>query len=343
VSPAFVPALELNAGFYRDVLAPLLEPWPHAAGHLGFGSDILGFDSERSTDHGWGPRGYVFVAPEHLAAARAAIDAGLPETYRDWPVAFGWDEVRVTHHVHVLPLTQWLDQWLGVNPLVGMTTVDWLITPQQRILGVVRGAVFHDDSGELTTVREQLRYFPENVQRWMIACQWRRIEQEEPFVGRTAEVGDEVGSRLIAARQVRELMRLHFLLEGEYWPYAKWFGTAYRALAESEPLLAMFDAALGASTPAAREDALVPAYETLARLYNDRSGTDPVEPTVRQFYGRPFRTLASDRFVAASLAGISDPWLRALPIVGSIDQFADSTDVLQHPAVSRRLRAIYDA
>ena len=34
--------------------------------------------------------------------------------------------------------------------------------------------------------------------------------------------------------------------------------------------------------------------------------------------------------------------LRRLPLIGSIDQFVDSTDVLSDPMLSRRLAVIYE-
>ncbi len=37
-------------------------------------------------------------------------------------------------------------------------------------------------------------------------------------------IGDEVGSALIGSRLVRDIMRLCFLMEQTYAPYAKWFG-----------------------------------------------------------------------------------------------------------------------
>jgi hypothetical protein len=50
-------------------------------------------------------------------------------------------------------------------------------------------------------------------------------------MARCGDVGDELGSRLVAARLIEELMRLCFLMEKQYWPYAKWFGTAFSKLA----------------------------------------------------------------------------------------------------------------
>src|SRR5436190_23616171 len=100
----FVPALQLNADFYAEVVAPLLARWRHAAARLGFGSEVLGFDTERSTDHGWGPHLAVFVDDAAVDEVRAAVDAGLPETFRDWPVRYGWDEHPVQHRVAVTSL-----------------------------------------------------------------------------------------------------------------------------------------------------------------------------------------------------------------------------------------------
>jgi hypothetical protein len=189
----FVPGLELNAAFYAEVVGPLLAPWPHAAARLGTGSEVLGFDTDRSTDHGWGP--------------------GLPETFRDWPVRYGWDDHPVSHHFRVTTVSDWIRGELGVDPSEGLRSVDWLLMPQQKLLEVTSGAVYHDETEALGEIRHRLAWYPEPVWLWMLAAQWRRISQEEAAVGRTAEVGDELGSHLVTARFTRELMRLWFLLQ----------------------------------------------------------------------------------------------------------------------------------
>jgi hypothetical protein len=332
----------LSGRFYAEIVAPAIAPIPHAAALIGYGSDVLGYDTARSTDHGWGPRLVVTVDASDVKAVQMRVGAALPETFRGWPVGYDRDGNPGPHQVTITALGTWLARWLGHNPLVGMTTADWLTTPQQLLLGVVRGAVYHDDDGALTGVREQLAYLPPTVRMWMLACQWRRIDQEEPFVGRTAEVDDETGSRILAGRQVRALMHLHFLLVGEYWPYSKWLGTAYRALPGAAEFVPIFETALAATDHATREDALVAAYEAMARLHNATGLTDAVDATVRNFYDRPFRVLASDRFVQACLARVDDEGLRTLPLVGSVDQFVDSTDVLAYAHVVRRLRGVYD-
>jgi hypothetical protein len=338
--PVFVPGRELSAAFHTEVVAPLLGGRPHAAALLGPGSDVLGYDTEVSTDHGWGPRLLVFVAAGDVARVRAVVDAGLPERFRGWPVRFGSDRVADRHHVDVHTLGDWLQGQLGFDPRGSMTTADWLTVAQQALLEVTGGRVHADPDGELGRVRGRLARFPPQVRLWLLACQWTRVAQEEAFVGRSAQVGDELGSRLLAGRLARELMRLGFLLAGEYWPYPKWFGTAFARLPIATALGPALDRAVGAAYPE-REAALAAAYEVVGRAHNAGGLTEPVDPTVRPYFDRQFRVLGAGRFADACRARISDPWLRRLPPVGSADQIADSTDVLGAVGVARRLRALY--
>lgn len=307
----FVPGLELARAFYEEAVAPLLGDVPHAAALIGWGSDVLGYDTERSTDHGWGPRLQVFVGPGDVVLLQAEIEAGLPEDFQGWPTRFGWDAVPVTHHVTVTTLPDWLRAWLGFDATEGISYPQWADTPQQALLEVTAGAVFHDDSGDLTRVRESLAWYPDEVWLWLLARRWHRIDDEEPFVGRTAEVGDELGSRLLAARLVVELMHLGFLLERRYAPYSKWLGTAFAELDVHAAIGGALQAALAAGDFPAREAALVEAVEELARRHNALGVTRPVDPTVRPFHARPFRVLGSHRFVEACLERVSDPWLLA--------------------------------
>jgi hypothetical protein len=243
--------------------------------------------------------------------------------------------------VEVTSLAAWLEDQLGFDPREGMTARDWLTTPQQLLLEVTAGAVFHDGLGELEPLRRELEWYPREVWLWLLACQWRRIDQEEPFVGRTAEVADQLGSRVLAARLARDLMRLCFLLERRYAPYSKWLGSAFARLDAASSVGPLLAHAVIAPDFARREEALVRAVELVARRHNRLGLTAEVEPTVRLFHERPFRVLGSGRFVDACVAEVSDPWLESLPLIGSIDQLSDSTDVLSNAELTRRLAALY--
>ena len=340
--PGFVPGLELSRAFYDDVVAPLVGDVPHSAALIGTGSDVLGYDTPRSTDHGWGPRLQVFVGAEDAAPVRARIEEGLPIEFRGWPIRFGWDDVPETHHVIVCPLGKWLLERLGFDPRSGVRLRDWLATPQQALLEVTRGAVFHDESGELEAVRAALAWYPDDVWLWLLACQWKRIDQEEPFVGRAAEVGDELGSRVIAARLARDVVRLCFLLERRYAPYSKWLGTAFSELDSYGVIGDSLLETLAATEYPGREEALVRAIQEAASLHNALGVTRRVDETAVLFHERPFRVLGSGRFVDACLERIGDPGLRALPLVGSMDQLMDSSDVLSEPHVRAVAARLYD-
>ena len=72
------------------------------------------------------------------------------------------------------------------------------------------GEVFHDGLGELRKIRWKLNYYPRDVWLYMLAAQWKRISQEEAFVGRAGDTGDELGSQVVAARMVREIIKRRF-------------------------------------------------------------------------------------------------------------------------------------
>ncbi len=149
----FVSGIDLARLFYVEVVRPLIEGRTHSAARLDSGSDVLGFDTPRSTDHGWGPQLHLFVVASEVDAVRTIIDSGLTEEFHGLPVRFGWDEVAIQHHVNVVPLEEWLESHLGFDPQVDITTQNWLTTPQQLLLEVTAGAAFHDPDGDLKRVR----------------------------------------------------------------------------------------------------------------------------------------------------------------------------------------------
>ncbi len=348
-SPAFIPGLELSRIFYEEAVRPILEEaypgLPHAAARVGSGSEVLGFDTPRSADHEWGPRLSLFLAPdmaaEHGTALRDLLAKRLPKRVRGWPTHFHHDDPRdpvghmrltdgpVNHRVGVSDVGAWLHRELGLDPgLQAPTLRDWLAMPQQKLAEAVGGAVFHDDLGSLTEARRRLAWYPDQVWRYLLACQWQRIAQEEAFVGRCAEVRDDLGSAVVAARLVRDLMRLCLLLGRRYAPYTKWLGSAFARLEVAQGLGPVLLGVLGAADYATRERLLGDAYEMVAGLHNQTAIAPTVEPGRRLYRGRPYQVIRADRFAEALAATLTDPVLRGLPLVGSVDQWADSTDFM---------------
>ena len=224
VTPQFVPGLELSRRLFEEAVRPLLaECFPglrYSAARIGSGSEVLGHDTERSTDHDWGARLQVFLRDddvEHVAEpVRAVLSERLPTLIAGWAP---W--------VEVTGVADWFSRSLGFDPRAGVTTFDWLATPGQRLAEVTGGVVVHDGLGELAVVRERLRWYPDQLWWHLMACQWERIAEEEAFPGRCAEVGDELGCRIETSRLVRDVLRLALLVDRRYAPYTKWLGTAF--------------------------------------------------------------------------------------------------------------------
>ena len=142
---------------------------------------------------------------------------------------------------------------------------------------------------------------------------------------------------MIAARLVRDLMRLCFLLERRYAPYGKWFGSAFARLDAATATGPLLDRALAAGDAAERQSALLAACRVVAGHHNDLGLTAAVDPEPQPFHDRPYLVLGAGRFVAACLDRVTDADLRRRPLIGGVDQFVDSTDVLSEPALVRRI------
>lgn len=355
----FVAGLELSRRFYAEAVRPILvEAVPglvHSGARLGGGSEVLGFDTARSADHEWGPRVQLFLCPQDVTQHAERLDAvfaeRLPKSFCGYPTHFATTEQNgigtmqatdgpVRHRVEVTDPRGWFTGQLGFDPGAGVTTADWLAVPTQRLAEVTAGAVFHDGLGQLAPARARLDWYPHDLWLHVLACQWRRVAQEEAFVGRCGEVGDELGSAVVAARLVRDLMRLCLLMNRRYPPYSKWLGSAFAATPQAGDLTPQLTAALAATDWRTRERHLSRAYETVAAQHNRLGVTEPVDPTTRPYHTRPFQVLHAGRFADALTARITDRDVRALPPVGAVDQFVDNTDLLSRP---RLTRAVTDA
>ena len=87
----FIPGLRLSEVLFEEAVRPILaEVFPglrYTAALIGPGSEVLGYDTPRSTDHNWGPRLLLFVAAEEHATvapamARSASSSREPSSSR---------------------------------------------------------------------------------------------------------------------------------------------------------------------------------------------------------------------------------------------------------------------
>lgn len=145
-------------------------------------------------------------------------------------------------------------------------------------------------------------------------------------MGRCGELKDELGSKIVATRLVKDIMRLCFLMEKRYTPYVKWFGTGFDHL-KSAKIKPILQKVVRADSWKTREKYLSQAYEYLAKLHNSLKITKKLKAKVEYFHDRPFLVIGGKVFAGELRKQIKD--LKYLDLIGSIDQFSDSSDVLE--------------
>ena len=341
---------ELARSFFTGVVEPLLSRalpgLGYAAARLGSGSDVLGLDDPMSRDHDWGCRLTLLVDEDVLELVpriSQLLEETLPERFGDFPVRFPvtWDSA-VSHRVEVATVAGFAASRLGVDPTRGLSVLDWLTLTGQSVLEVTAGPVFADRTRTLAAVRSLLAWYPPDVERYVLAAGWQRLCQLLPMVGRTAEAGDELGSRLLSAGLADDLVWLAFALSRRWAPYAKWRGTVFRSLPVAAGLGPLLDTAVAAPRWRERENALTAACELLLDVQREHGQPAPAVAVI-PFFSRPYRTV--DQAVpSALLTAITDPDVARLPpLVGAIEQWADSTDVLSSPGRRAALQAAYRA
>jgi hypothetical protein len=362
----FVPGLKLSAEFYKEIVRPILdESFPgmaHAAGLIDGGSEVLGFDDETSRDHDWGPRLMLFLSeedqPRYSDQIKHILANQLPCEFRGYPTNFtvhlpqkGGAQLLqpiiagpVNHRISIQTVHSFFSSYLGFDIQQPLEPADWLTFSEQRLCTITRGTVFYDELG-LNAVRSRFAYYPQDVWLYLLAAVWTRLGQEEHLMGRAGMVDDGIGSALIGARLVRDVMRLSFLMEKTYAPYPKWFGSAFKQLTRAKALWPVLLGVIHSETWQAREGYLVQAYEAVAAHHNTLALTESLPEKVKSFYGRPFRVIAQHGFAESLLKQIQDPGVKRMAersVIGSLDLFSDNVDLVSDPTWRAKLRQLYE-
>jgi len=315
-----VRGLDLCRGFFFDVARPLLlrdfGGVGYAAGLIGYGSDVLGYDDAVSGDHMWGPRFYLFV--QDAQKGREILEmfsACLPYEYLGYSVNFSAPDLgdngvrrpericagRVSPLIFVHTIEEYLEQYLGRADFGDLTEADWLGFCEHKLLSLVRGEIFVDEIG-LGAALRPIRWYPHGVVLRRIAGLWGEIADEQAFVRRAADAGDDLGSAIICGRIAEKLMRLGFLYCGQYAPYAKWFGRAFAELPLADTIKRALYAAVFAACPDERENNLVEAQKLMAFVHNESSFTNIVNIDVQNYYGRKIKVIYAEKIAEAVLS-----------------------------------------
>lgn len=353
--------MQLSELFYQEVVKSLIEAefknLKYSAALIGSGSEVLGFDTARSTDHHWGPRVMLYLSPNDIGKKKEISDflsKKLPTTFHGFSTHFS-DPANsgvqlfvkakagqpINHLVNIYTTRSYFKKYLNIEPNDNLSVLDWLTLSEQRLRTIRSGKIFHDQLG-LRAIQKKLHYYPKDVWLYMLASEWKKISQEEPFVGRAGDVGDELGSKIIAARLVQSVMKLSFLMEKEYAPYSKWFGTAFSRLKCANILTPVLDKILVSKGWKERQKYLSQAYSIIAQMHNNLKITRPQAIKVSSFYDRPYLVIHGEIFANEIMKKINDRAVKKLPAsIGSVNQLTNTVDLLDNNALLEKLKALY--
>lgn len=310
-----------------------------------------------SADHHWGPRLIIFLSPKDFKKKKqmsTVLSKKLPPEFLGYSTNFGKPDkigVRllekakkgkpISHMVKIHTIQSFFKSYLGINPNDDIKAVEWLVLSEQKLRTIRDGKVFHDQLG-LKKIQKRLDYYPKDVWLYQLASEWMRISQEEPFVGRCGEVGDELGSRIIAARLAHSIMKLSFLMEKQYVPYSKWFGTAFQKLKCARKMAPILRKAMSARNWKEREKNLSKAYEYLAKMHNSLKLTKPLPCKATRFFSRPYMVIHGDAFAEKLKGKIKDkPLKKITACIGSANQLSDCVDFLDNNRLLKKMKSLY--
>ena len=106
---------------------------------------------------------------------------------------------KIRHAIEIVTIESFFKKNLHFDVTQNLSAYDWLVLPEQKLLSITSGKIFHDDLN-LKKAISKFSYFPKDVWLYLLAAQWTRISQEEHLTGRCGEVNDELGSKIIATR-----------------------------------------------------------------------------------------------------------------------------------------------
>jgi hypothetical protein len=358
--------LELAKHFYFECVQPILAThFPrlmdtHAAGLLGFGSDVLGHDDALSRDHEWGPRLVLFLQEAEYSDLGQELDRTiqefLPATCCGFSTRFLREEkcgslVMTTgpsgqHHVEITTVPRFLERSLGTQR-VPESDIEWLLIPEQRLLEVTAGQVFYDAVGELLKTRDKLSYYPENVWKYRLSYVLESLGWELDLVPLCGKRGDMLSMHLNTGVTVARVIKLAFLVQRSYCPgYAKWLQREFSKLEiVSEEMEQTLETALVSRDVATVHSSINQVLDELYGHLRTQEGLPELPVQFPRVETRGHSVMDTQRIARAILGSISGP-LRGLSLhgapLGMADQWITHEDILISPEYMAALATVYE-
>ncbi len=240
--------LELSRKFYKECGEPMLQeqfsdilPFV-AVGLVGSGSECYGYDDEISRDHDFEPGFCIFIPDESIVDSKRAFElekayARLPREFMGFNRSL-YSAVGGNRH-GVIKTADFFEAKVGSRDGI-LTIGQWLTLPDYALAEAVNGAVFCDNYGEFTDLRNKLTRYPEDIRLKKLAGHLLLMGQSGQYnYNRCIHRGETAAAQLAIFEFVKSTLSVLFLLNNKYMPYYKWsfralkdFGHEYKLLAD---------------------------------------------------------------------------------------------------------------
>ena len=284
---------DASRGLFREVILPLLlREFPEVAaqtafGLFGYGSEAYGLDDSYSRDHHWGLRIDALMPEDLFSADRypllERVRARLPATFHGYALRAGH---LAGSGLAPDSLPAFLTRTLGIDH-PPETYREWLQLPEEDIIHVVNGEVWHDPSGRFTAIREVFRnHYPEPVRLRRIAHWCRYFSGMGTYALKRALLRNNsfyAATRFAVA--IRLGIQLAFLLDRRFFPYDKWLMEEFAHLPRLHaPLHSLVDEAVQLSTSWERKLELL---DRMADILDETMVADGIIRPHPKFAGTP--------------------------------------------------------
>ena len=233
--------IELSKSYYDEYGKPMLEEeFPEllpylAVGLFGSGSECFGYDDEISQDHDFEPGFCIFLPGEDIVDRRSAFL--LERAYAKLPREFSGFKRSLVQPVGgarrgVISTDEFFTDKIG-SADGRLSNIQWLTVPEQALAEATNGSLFFDNYGEVTGIREYLRYYPEDIRKKKLAGNLLLMAQSGQYnYNRCIRHGELAAAQLAVFEFVKSAASVIFLLNRTYQPYYKWCFRALRALTD---------------------------------------------------------------------------------------------------------------
>lgn len=283
--------IDISRNFFNEIVKPILErEFPEETGQMtfgvwGLGSEALKLDDELSRDHHWGIRIDTLMPQDIFTNKREEIlrvvGAKLPATYQGHELQEG-----IVAGAGLIPdsLEGFLTRSIGIDH-PPQNYAEWLNVPEEDIIHIINGEVWHDPAGRFTAVRQSFsQYYPEPVRLRRIAHWCRYFSGMGTYALKRAILrNNQYYAATAFGKAIRWGLQLAFMLEKQYYPYDKWIMTYFKRLPRLyEPLRLLVDEAVEIGTPWERKLELL---DRMADVLDQTMVADGIIPPHPPFAG----------------------------------------------------------